>query len=326
MRRRDALLIPAALALPALSRSAAAQGAFPDRSVKLVVPVTPGGSNDIIARLVAETMGQRLGQSVVIENRSGAGGVLGGDYVAKSAPDGYTLLFAGSGSLVIASLVQRNVPYDIIRSFASIGFVGASPNVMCVNPGVPARNLEELRETGRRARTPLSYGSSGVGTTGHALGAMMALELGIDMTHVPYRGSAPAMNDVIAGRVDIITNAVAPLQPHLAAGKLRALGVAAQRRLRQVPEVPTSVEQGFPRLISATWYGVFAPAGTPAPVIERLHGALNAALADPETRRKIEENGCDVEPSASPADLARYVEEDRDRWLDVVRRADMKAE
>lgn len=326
MRRRNVLLLPAALSLPWVGRSARAQGTFPDRSIRLVVPVTPGGSNDIIARIVANTMSRRLGQTVAIENRSGAGGVVGGDLVAKAAPDGHTLLLGGSGSLVITSLVQANVPYDIITSFAPVGFIGASPNVICVNPRLPARTLTEFRDVAKRATTPLTYGTSGVGTTGHALGAMIAQELGVELVHVPYRGTAPAMNDVMAGRVDLITNAAAPFLPHIAAGTLRALGVAHRTRLTQLPDVPTSVEQGFPNLLSATWYALFAPAGTPAPIIERLHAALNAALADPETRRAIEDNGCDVEASPTPADLGRHVAEDRQRWAEVVRRANMKAE
>jgi tripartite-type tricarboxylate transporter receptor subunit TctC len=325
MRRRNALCLAPLLALSAIA-GASAQPTFPSRPMRMVIPFAPGGSNDIVGRLLAEGMAARLGQPVVVENRGGAGGLLGNDMVAKAAPDGYTFLLGGSGSFVISSLVHQRVPYDIATDFAPIGFVGASPNIITVHPSVQATNLAELRDVARGARPPLSYATPGVGTTGHALGAMMGLVLGVELDHVPYRGTGPALNDVVAGRVNIITNAAAPLQPHIAAGTLRALAVAGKRRSAAMPDLPSSAEQGFPELDSATWYGLLAPAGTPQPVLTALHAALNATLAEPEVVRRLTESGVEVETSESPDAFGRFLTTDRERWAQVVQRAKMRAE
>jgi tripartite-type tricarboxylate transporter receptor subunit TctC len=325
MRRRDALSLAALLSLSAVT-GARAQESFPNRPMRMVIPFAPGGSNDIVGRLLAEGMAARLGQSVVVENRGGAGGLLGNDLVAKAPADGYTFLLAGSGSFVISSLVQPRVPYDIAKDFAPIGHIGASPNVITVHPAVQATNLAELREAARRAKPPLSYASPGVGTTGHALGAMIGVVLGVELDHVPYRGTGPALNDVVAGRVNIITNAAAPLQPHIASGALRALGIAGQRRSAALPDVPSSAEQGFPELDSATWYGLVAPAGTPPEVRKTLHAALNATLAEPEVARRLTESGVEVEPSETPEAHGRFLASERERWAQVVRRAKLRVE
>lgn len=315
----------AASLLP-LARPAFAQ-AFPSRPVRLVIPFPPGGSNDIVGRMLAEAMAARLGQPVVIENRGGAGGLLGNDVVAKAPADGHTILLAGSGSFMISSLVQPRLPYDPEKDFAPVGFIGAAPNVITVHPSVQARNLAEFQAIGRAARTPLRYGTPGVGTTGHALGAMIGVVLGIELEAVHYRGTGPALSDVLAGRLDLFTNASAPLQPHIAAGTLRALAIAGRSRSAALPDLSTSVEQGFPELDSATWYAILATAGTPADRIAVLHRALNATLADPDLRRKLIENGVDeIAPSDRPEDLARLLAEDRARWQRVVARANLRVE
>ncbi len=322
MRRRSLLaLAPLALARPAFAQ------AFPSRAVRLVIPFPPGGSNDIVGRMLAEAMAARLGQAVVIENRGGAGGLLGNDLVAKAQPDGYTILLAGSGSFMISSLVQPRLPYDPVRDFASIGYIGAAPNVITVHPSVQARNLAELQAVGRAARNPLRFGTPGVGTTGHALGAMIGVVLGIELEAVHYRGTGPALADVLAGRLDLFTNASAPLQPHLASGTLRALAIAGRSRSAALPELTTSVEQGFPELDSATWYGLLATGGTPADRIAVLHRVLNEVLAEPAIRRRLVENGVDeIAPSAAPADFDRLLAEDRARWTRVVQRAQLRVE
>jgi tripartite-type tricarboxylate transporter receptor subunit TctC len=325
MRRRAALMLPAC-ALPALIRPARAQDRYPDRPIRLVIPFATGGSNDVVGRLVAEGMGQRLGQTFVVENRGGAGGLIGNDLIAKSRPEGYDLLLAGSGSFLISSLVQPRVPYDVLTDFTPVGFIGQAPNVICLNPSVPARNLSELREVGRKANPPLTYGSPGVGTTGHALPAMIALTLGIDMEHVPYRGTGPALTDVLAGRLSMITNALAPLKPHIESGALRAIGIAAAKRSPVMPAIPTTGEQGFPQILSSTWYGIVGPKDMPAERVARLHAALNATLADPETGRRLLDEGVEVEASETPAAYGRFLAEDRARWADVVRRARIKVE
>ena len=321
MRRRA--LVAGLRAAPAVAR---AEGPFPDRPIRLVIPWPPGGTNDIVGRLVTEGMAARLGQPVVIENRGGAGGMLGAEVVAKAAPDGTTLVLGGSGSLTITSLVQARVPYDVATAFAPIGLMGVGPNVITVHPSVAARSLRELQAVARASPVPLSYASPGVGSTGHAAGAMIAQALDVPMEHIPYRGTGPALNDLVAGRVQVFTNALAPLQPHIQSGAVRALAIAGRQRSSAMPELPTTGEEGFPQIEAATWFGLLATGGTPPERILRLHAALNAALEDAEIRRRLVEGGLEVEPSASPEAFARFFAEDRARWAPVVQRAAMRVE
>jgi len=327
MNRRSALMLAPALALAAPRSLRAQTPAFPDRPLRLIIPFTAGGSNDIVGRFIADGMAARLGRPVVVENRGGAGGLIGNDLVAKAPPDGLTMLLAGSGSFLISSLVQPRLPYDPEKDFAAIGYIGAAPNVITVHPSVEARSLAELQRIARAAPAPLRYGTPGVGTTGHALGAMIGVALGVDLEAVHYRGTGPSMTDAIAGRIDILTNASAPLQPHIASGALRAIAIAGRTRSAALPEVPTSVEQGFPELDSATWYALLATGGTPPERIAVLHDALNAVLADPAVQRRLVENGVDeVAPSPQPADLTRFLDEDRARWRRVIERAQLRVE
>jgi tripartite-type tricarboxylate transporter receptor subunit TctC len=318
--RRAVLALTAALPLPALAQP------FPDRPLRLVIPWPPGGTNDIVGRLVADGMAQRLGQPVVIENRGGAGGALGAEVVAKAAPDGLTLLLGGSGSLTINQLVRRRLPYDPATAFAPVGMIGSGANVIVVHPTVRATTLRELQAVAKAANPPLNYASPGVGSTGHAAGALITQVLGVEMEHVPYRGTGPAMNDVVAGRIQVFTNALAPMQPQIQAGAVRALAIAGPRRNRAMPDLPTTAEAGFPDIQAATWFAILATGGTAPDRIARLHAALIATIADPETRRRLEDGGLDVEPSESPAAFARFVAEDAARWAPVVRRAGVSVE
>lgn len=322
MTKRLALL----LALLLTPLAARAQAPFPERPIRLVIPFAPGGTNDIVGRLVTEGMAQRLGQPFVIENRGGAGGMLGSEVVAKAPPDGYTILLGGSGSLTITSLVHARVPYDVATAFAPIGLMGAGPNVIVVHPSLPVTNLRELQALARRANPPLAYASPGVGSTGHAAGAMILQALEVEMVHVPYRGTGPVLNDLVAGRVQVFTNALAPMQPQVQAGALRAIAIAGRTRSAAMPDLPTTGEQGFPGIEAATWFGLLATGGTPPERIAILHRALNAVLAEPEVRRRLLEGGVEVEPSESPEAFARFFAEDRARWAPVVRRAGMRAE
>lgn len=322
LTRRALLALAAAVTLPA---PAFAQ-AFPDRPLRLVIPWPPGGTNDIVGRLVSDGMAHRLGQPVVIENRGGAGGALGAEVVAKSTPDGYTMLLGGSGSLTINQLVRKRLPYDPATAFAPIGMIGSGANVIVVHPSVPATTLRELQAVARNANPPLNYASPGVGSTGHAAGAMINQVLGVEMQHVPYRGTGPAMNDVVAGRIQVFTNALAPMQSQIEAGTVRALAIAGSRRNAALPTVPTTGEAGFPEIQAATWYALFATGGSPPDRVQRLFTALSETLADPEVRGKLEGGGLDVEPSESPAAFARFVAEDAARWEPVVRRAGVSVE
>lgn len=317
------VILGSALALPAVAR---AQPAFPDRPMRLIIPWPPGGTNDIVGRMATEGMAQRLGQPIIIENRGGAGGMIGADMAAKATPDGYTILLGGSGSLTINTLVNPRVPFDVATAFAPIGMIGEGANVVVVHPALPVRTLRELQDHARRANPPLAYASPGVASTGHAAGAMIAQALGVEMDHVPYRGTGPALTDVVAGRVPVFANALAPLLPHIQEGRLRALAIAGARRNPAVPDIPTTAEAGFPQILAATWYGLLGVAGTPPDRIARVHAALAGTLADPAVRRRLDEGGIDVDPSPSPEAFGRYVAEDRARWEPVVRRANMRPE
>lgn len=323
LRRRDL-----ALALPGLMFAGTALSqpvpGFPARSMRLIIPFTPGGTNDIVGRFIAERMAARLGQPMVVENRGGAGGVIGNDVVAKAAPDGYTLLLAGSGSFVISSLVVPSLPYDPERDFSPVGFIGSSAGVIAIHPRHGVGSLNELRDLARRPGTRLTFATPGVGTTGHAVGAMLALALGAEFEFIHYRGTGPAMADLIAGRVDLLSNAPAPLAPHFASGAMRPVVVAGARRSAVVPDVTTSVEQGFPDLQAATWFGILAPGATPRPIRGALHAALNAVLAEPEVQTRFAAAAVDIEPSASPEAFATYLAEDRARWARVVQAANLR--
>lgn len=325
MRRRTALMLPSLL-LPALATGPARAAEFPDRPLRMIIPFTAGGSNDIVGRLVAEHMSKRLGQTIVVENKGGAGGLIGTDLVAKSEPDGYTFLLGGSGSFLISSLVQPNVPYDIIKDFTPIGFIGNAPNVITVNPKVPVHNMKELQARAAKSKPPMSFATPGVGTTGHALGAMIAQGLDVPLEFIPYRGTGPALTDVLAGRVDMITNAAAPLKPHIEAERLRAIAIAAPKRSEILPDLPTTVEQGFPQIQSATWYALLGPAGVPQDRVNKLHAALNATLAEKDVQKRMIEEGVEIEASPTPADFGKFLLEDRERWKQVVDRAGMKVE
>ncbi len=313
--RRVFLALAAALPVPALAQ------AFPDRPIRFVIPWPPGGTNDIVGRLVSDGMATRLGQAVVIENRGGAGGALGAEVVAKAQPDGYTIVLGGSGSLTINQLVRRRLPYDPATAFAPIGLIGSGANVIVVHPSVRATSLRELQAVARAASPPLNYASPGVGSTGHAAGALITQVLGVEMEHVPYRGTGPAMNDLVAGRIQVFTNALAPLQPHIESGRVRALAIAGTRRNAALPDLPTTGEAGFPDIQAATWFGLLATGGTPPDRLARLHAALNATIADPEIRRKLVDGGIDIEASESPEAFGRFVQADHERWAPVVRRA-----
>ncbi|MGX9962867.1 Bug family tripartite tricarboxylate transporter substrate binding protein [Roseomonas sp. F4] len=325
--RRDALLGLAALAAPAILPRGAAAQAFPSRPVRMVIPFTAGGSNDVVGRMLGDAMAQRLGQPVVVENRGGAGGLLGNDAVAKAEPDGHTILLAGSGSFVISSLVQARLPYDPVKDFAAVAYLGASPNVITIHPSVRATNLRELQALAKARGEPLRYGTPGVGTNGHALGAMIGVVLGIEMEPIHYRGTGPALNDLIAGRLDLLTNASAPLQPHIEAEKIRAIAIAGQTRSVALPDLSTSVEQGFPELDSATWYGFLAPGATPPDRIAILHAAAVAAINQDEVKRRLIAAGVDeITPSPEPAHFTRLLAADRERWSRVVERANLRAQ
>ncbi|WP_270933127.1 Bug family tripartite tricarboxylate transporter substrate binding protein [Falsiroseomonas oryzae] len=314
LERRAAL---AALMLPALTGRARAQ-AFPDQPLRMIVPFAAGGPADIIARVVAKTMGERLGRPIVVEARPGAGGTIGVDAAAKARPDGHTLVMASSGAVVILPHLRSNMPYDPLRDLAPIGQVLGVPQVVSVAPNLGVRSLGELIAMARARPGQLAFGSAGIGSSLHMAGELLKMRTGIDITHVPYGGAAPAVTDLIAGRIQILMADTPALIGQVRAGTLPALAVTSAERIGVLPDVPTAVEAGVSGMVSETWYGVLGPAAIPAERIAILHAALRTALDDAETRRQLLDQGGRIVGS-TPADFAAFIRATYAQWGEVVR-------
>ena len=307
------------------SRRATAQGSgeFPNRPIRVVVPFGAGTSTDIMTRLVAPKMSEDLGQPVVVENRAGAGGVVGSEAVAKSPPDGHTLCMGSIASHSVNVSLMPRLPYDVLRDFTPVSLVTNAPNLMVVGPSVPARNLQEFLAWAKAQRGGVSYASAGNGTSSHLAGELLKLRTGAPLEHVPYRSGAQAVTDVVAGQVPMLVYQVTAVLPFVRDGKLRAIASTSARRLEWTPEVPTVVEQGVPDFDVAAWHGLFAPAGLPQPILDRVYGALSKALSDPELRPKLVEQG--LEPvGMAPAEFRRFLEGDIAKWRELVRAANIK--
>jgi tripartite-type tricarboxylate transporter receptor subunit TctC len=310
------------LAAGLLSGSARAQPAapvgFPDRPVRLLLGFPPGGTVDTIGRLVGPPLAARLGQPVVLENRSGAAGVLAVEAAAHARADGHTLVLASAAALAVIPHMQPNLPYDPFRDLAPVSRVVATPHLLVVGKDVPARSVAELVAAARAAPGRLTFGSTGNGSTLHLAGELFGLRAGAQLLHVPYRGGAPAVTALLAGEIDMLLTDIPVVMPHVQSGAVRALGLAAGQRIAALPDVPTIAEAGIPGVVAEGWYALFAPAGTPAEAIGFLAGATAAALALPETRRGLEALGGVVEASA-PAVLAAYLRAEWVKWGEVVR-------
>ncbi|MBX6372822.1 MAG: tripartite tricarboxylate transporter substrate binding protein [Acetobacteraceae bacterium] len=305
----------------------AQQQAWPDQPIRLIVPFPPGGPADTIARLIAPGIGEHLGgRSVVVESRSGAGGIVGIEAVARSRPDGHTIGLASSGVMAILPGLQANMPFNPERDLAKIGLVLSVPQILAVSPSLPVRSVSELVALARQRPGEISYGSSGIGNTLHLAAEMFRVRAGgIDIVHVPYRGAAQAIPDLLSGRLQMMFADVPILLPHVRSGALRALGVTAQERLELLPELPTMIEAGIPGMISASSYGLVAPAGVPAERIAALNAALNASLAVPETRRALIEQGGLLRPG-TPAEAAAFFQGEMETWREIARIANIRLE
>ncbi|MBI0536080.1 tripartite tricarboxylate transporter substrate binding protein [Roseomonas sp. KE2513] len=313
MTTRRALL----LAAPALALAGPALAAWPDRPVRIVVSFTAGGTTDIIARLVGNLLSERWGQPVVIENRAGAGGNIGTEYVARSAPDGYTLLVASVGPLAVNQSLYRTMPYDTRRDLAPISLLASVPNILVVAPDSPARSVAELVALAKQRPGGLSYGSTGVGTSSHLASAMMDGMAGVQTTHVPYRG-AVALNDLLTRRIDFMFATIPSVIEQIRAGKLRALAVSTLARSRSSPEVPTMAELGFEGFDASSWFGILGPAGTPREVVERVSADAAAAVRRPDIERQMIEQGADPVGS-TPEEFGAFLDKEIARWATVVR-------
>jgi len=264
--------------------------------VRLIVGFPPGGGTDVVARVIGAKLSEWWGQAVAVENRPGATGTIGADIVAKSPPDGYTLIMGHVNSHGIAPNLFKKLPYDAQRDFAMVAYVGYVPNVLVVHPSIPARNVKELIAIAKARPGQMSYASSGVGSTQHLAGEMLKLLAGIDILHVPYKGSGPAVVDLIAGHVVMNFDTMPPVLPHIRSGRMRALAVTTPKRAGPLPDVPTMVESGLKGFEMTNWYGVMAPAKTPREVVAKLNGEINKIMGLPEQKAKLEEVGTQLDP------------------------------
>jgi tripartite-type tricarboxylate transporter receptor subunit TctC len=326
LTRRMVLAAGMTASLGAFPAAPAAAQTYPTRPVKIVVPFGPGGPTEFIIRLVADRLTGTLGQPFVIENRpGGAGGTVGAKSVASAEADGYTLLFSSPGPLVTAAAVYKNLDYDPIKSFAPIAMVIYAPQMVVVHPSLPATSLAELVDYARRNPGKVTFGSSGYGTQPHMLGEMLKLAAGINIIHVPYRGAGQSVNDLLAGQVQMIFETTAILLPHVQGGRLRALAVAVDARSPLLPDVPTTAESGYPKLIASFWSGLLAPAGTPAPIVAKLNAAVNDILKSKEAQTGLERLNAEAK-IGSPHDFAAFIAAEAPRWAAIASETGIKVE
>jgi len=313
------------LLLACLPLAAAAQAnGFPDKPIRIVVPFPPGGATDAAARLVAVKMGEHWGQPVVVDNRAGAGGNVGSDLVAKAPADGYTLVMGVTGSHAINTSLYSRMPYDPVADFVAIGQVAVVPNVLVVHPSVPAKNLAELVALANKEPGKLNYASLGNGTAAHLGMEMLKSEAGVDITHVPYKGSAPAVSDLLAGQVQMMVDGLPSALPHVKAGKLRAIALTSLHRAPSLPGLPTIAET-YPGFYADAWSGLFAPRGTPQPVVDKLSAEVQRILKLPDVREKLMALG--AEPVGSTqAEFTAHVKREIDKWAKVVRTSGAKVD
>ena len=321
MRMKRFLLVLTAAAVPLL---AAAQ-AYPAKQIHVVVPFPPGGPTDVVGRVLGQSLGETFGQTVVVDNKVGAAGNIGVDQVAKAAPDGYTIGIVPAGNVAVNPTLFANLPYKA-ADLAPVTMLATVDNVLVVNAEtVPARTMKELLDLAAKKPGALTYASPGAGSQAHLAGALLELSTGVQLLHVPYRGIAPAVNDLVGGQVSMM---FAPLQtalPHIRSGKLRAIGIASQKRSPLLPDLPTIAEQGVAKFEAVSWYALMVPAGTPADIVDKLSAATMRFLALPDTRAKLAAQGMDA-AGGSPQDLAATIRSETARWSEVVRKQNIKPE
>ncbi len=322
--RRATVAFAVGALLAALVPSASAQPAYPARPIHIVVTFTTGGAPDILARLIGDRLQADWGQPVVVDNKPGAGGNTGADSVAKSAPDGYTLVVGTVGTHAINGALYAKMPYDMVRDFAPVTLLATTPNMLVVSPEVPAKTLPEFIALGKK-QGKMTFASSGAGTSIHVSGELFKTMTGIDMEHIPYKGRATAIPDVLAGRVTMMFDNMPSSLPLVREGKLRALGVTSSKRSPAAPDIPTLAEQGLPGFEAVSWFALFAPAGTPRPVVDKLQVEVKKILALPEVAKRLAEAGLDVVGS-TPDELASYQRSEIAKWAKVVKDSGAKVE
>ncbi len=320
MRYSPMRLVAAAFLLLAFMAPLAAED-YPDHPIRLIIPFPPGGSNDVVGRLVAKQLSIRLGQQVIVDNRGGAGGVIGTEAAAQAAPDGYTLLVVSLAHAVNPSLYKLN--YDPIKSFAPISIMATGPNVLVVNPELPVHSVKELLALAKEKPGALDYASAGVGSFQHLGGELFKLVAGVDLQHVPYKGGGPAMQDVIAGHVKIMFSSLVQTTPFIKSGQLRALGIGSRDRNPILPDVPTIAEAGVPGYQADNWWGIVAPAGLPQPIVDKLYAAVQEVLKSPELTEAFGREGAAAVTMTTP-EFAAYIQSEMAKWARVVKEGNIK--
>lgn len=323
--RTWALCLLTAAASFGMAAGARAQEGYPTHPVKLIAPIAPGGLTDALARVLATALGERLGQPVVVDNRAGAGGIIGMTAAAKSAPDGYTLVIVYQGIASVNPVLRKDLPYDTLRDFAHIGLSGGFPLALVTKADLPVKSVEDLMRLARSQPGRLSYASAGAATTSHLAMELFKSQTGLDIVHVPYRGEAPALNDVLAGQVDVEFTSLSSVLPHLDNPRLRVLAVSTASRSKLTPGIPTVAESGVPGFQVTGWYGLMAPAGTPAAIIDRLNRELVAVLGDAAMRERLQAMGLEAF-SSSPQEMRTFITEDMARWRKVIAESGIKVE
>jgi len=323
MRSFLSLLAGAAILLLALAAPAIAADDYPNRPVRLIIPFPPGGSNDVVGRLVAKQLSEKLGQQVFVDNRVGAGGVLGTQAASIAAPDGYTLLVISIAHAVNPALYK--LEYDPIKSFTPVSILATGPNVLVVNPELNVKSVKDLVALAKEKPGELNYASAGIGSFQHLGGELFKLTAGVNIVHVPYRGGGPAMQDVIAGQVKIMFSSLIQTTPFIKSGQLRPLGTGGSVRSPVLPDVPTIAEAGVPGYVAENWWGILAPAGTPTPIVEKLHRDIQAALKAPELQAQFAREGA-VSVEMSSAEFAEYIKTEMVKWTRVVKEGGITAQ
>jgi len=310
-----------------LSATAAAQtgGPYPSRPIRMIVPSAPGSGPDIMARAIGQKLTEAFGQQVVVDDKPGAGGIIGSETAAKSPPDGYTLIMANAGSHAVNASLYSKLPYDPVKDFAPITLVSSAPNILIVHPSLPVKSAKDLIALAKAKPGELAFGSGGNGSTAHLSGEMFRTMAGIDIVHVPYKGSPSAVLAVIAGQVALAFPNIPPALPHVKTGKLKALAVTTAKRSAAVPELPTVAESGLPGYEATAWFGVLAPAGTPRDIIDRLNGAIVKSLRAPEMQQRLKADGAQAVGN-TPEEFAAVIKRDIAKWAVVVRKSGAKAD
>jgi len=314
----------AAVVLAALPLAAFAQ-AWPQKPVRIIVPYPAGGTSDILARTVSVKLGEIWGQSVVVENKPGANGNVGADFVAKSPPDGYTILLADVGAIAISPSVYTTLGFDPTKDFSPVTMVAYSPHILAVNPNVPVKSVKELIEYSKAQNGKLNYAASSVGSAPHLAGIDFAMRTGTQWAYIPYKGGAQAITDVVGGQAEVLFNGMLATYPHVKSGKLKILAVSSAERMPSIPDVPTVAESGVPGFQTGSWQGVLAPPNTPRPIVDKINADLIKVLGDQATRDKLSDQGAIVR-TQTPEQMQAFIRDETARWAKVVKAANVKVE